>query len=114
MQKQDKLQEKIKESQGNEALKSKGHVHNYKEDKNGWVIYKNKFKGKVKLRAFIRTRAKDLSFLDTYPTILQAREKLIEKYNEGGVNLVDNFVNSEFLKEVDVTFDEMKELEENA
>ena len=86
-------------------------VHSYEKDKNGWVVYKNKFKSKVKLRAFVRKRARELSFLEKYDSVLLAREKLIEKYNEGGVNLVDNFVNSEFLKEVQVSYDEMKELE---
>jgi hypothetical protein len=97
--------------ENNEELKTKKPYYNYLKQKNGWVIYKNQFKRKIKLRVFIRTRAQDLSFLDTYPTVLQAREKLIEKYDEGGVNLVDNFVNSEFLKEVQISFDEMKELE---
>lgn len=85
-------------------------TRDYEKDKSGWVVYKNRFKQKVKLRAFVRKRAQDLCYLDAYPTILQAREKLIEKYNEGGVNLVDDFVNKEFLKEVQITFDEMEEL----
>ena len=100
-------------SQNSKKVKQE-HRHDYSKDKNGWVIYRNKSKKKVKLRAFIAKRAKDLRFLDAYPSQLKAREVLIEKYNEGGVNYVDNFVNSEFLKEVQITFDEMKELEKDA
>ena len=110
---QKRLKEALNENKKHQAtqLETK---RNYEEDKKGWVLYKNKSRPKIKLRAFIRKRAQDLSFLDQYKNVGEAREKLIEKYNEGGVNLVDKFVDSEYLKEVDVTFQEMKELEENA
>ena len=89
-------------------LKGKEHEHHYPTDKNGWVVSTNKSIKKVKLRAFIAKRAQELRFLDQYTTLSKTREVLIEKYNEGGVNLVEKFVNSEFLKEVQCSYDEVK------
>lgn len=96
-----------------ELTQNKEPIRDYSKDKNGWVVYKNHLKGKVKLRSFIRARAQDLVFLDSYENMSEAREKLIEQYEKGGVNAVDEFVNLEFIKEVDITFEEMKELEKS-
>jgi len=85
----------------------------YSKDKAGWVIFRGREKDKVKLRGFINKRAKDLVFLDSFPNPKEAREKLIEVYEEKGVSAVDEFVNLEYMKEIEITYDEMKELEEN-
>lgn len=107
---QEKIKEVVEETKNQIQDLKKEHKHNYKKDKNGWVIYRNQFKKKIKLRVFIRKRAQDLVFLDNYENIAEAREKLIEQYNEGGVNQVDEFVNLEFLKEIQITYDEMEDL----
>jgi len=84
---------------------------NYVDDKNGWVVFNNKRKKKVKLRAWVRMQAQELLFLDNFGNIGECRTKLIEVYNENGLGAIDKFVEDEYTREIGITLTEMRDLE---
>lgn len=98
-----------KESQNTQAEKEKQQF-DYSKDKNGWVVFRSQFKKKVKLRAFLRDYAKELLFLDSYENIAECRKTLIKEYNSGGPSAVRKFVNLAYLKEIQITHEEMQDI----